>query len=57
MSKVAIIGAGAAGLVAAYFAAKSGNDVTVFEKNEKSGKNYISHSCARRTGMRTVCGL
>ena len=28
MSKVAIIGAGAAGLVAAYFAAKSGNDVT-----------------------------
>lgn len=43
MSKVAVIGAGAAGLIAAYFAAKNGNDVTVFEKNEKSGKKiYIT---------------
>ena len=38
MSKVAVIGAGAAGLMAAYAAAANGNDVTVFEKNEKSGK-------------------
>ncbi len=43
MSEVAVIGAGAAGLVAAYFAAKNGNKVTVFEKNEKSGKKiYIT---------------
>ena len=43
MSKVAVIGAGAAGLTAAYFAAKNGNEVTVFEKNEKSGKKiYIT---------------
>jgi hypothetical protein len=43
MSKVAVIGAGAAGLIAAYFAAKNGNDVTAFEKNEKSGKKiYIT---------------
>ena len=43
MKKVAIIGAGAAGLVAAYRAAECGNAVTVFEKNEKSGKKiYIT---------------
>lgn len=43
MKKVAVIGAGAAGLMAAYAAAKNGNDVTVFEKNEKSGKKiYIT---------------
>lgn len=41
--KVAVIGAGASGLAAAYAAAKNGNDVTVFEKNEKSGKKiYIT---------------
>lgn len=40
---VAIIGSGAAGLVAAYAAACNGNNVTVFEKNEKSGKKiYIT---------------
>lgn len=41
--KVAIIGAGASGLMAAYAAAKNGNKVTVFEKNEKCGKKiYIT---------------
>lgn len=41
--KVAIIGAGASGLMAAYAAAKNGNQVTVFEKNEKCGKKiYIT---------------
>lgn len=41
--KVAVIGAGASGLMAAYAAAKSGNQVTVFEKNEKCGKKiYIT---------------
>lgn len=43
MSRVAVIGAGASGLMAAYAAAANGNDVTVFEKNEKSGKKiYIT---------------
>lgn len=43
MKKVAVIGAGAAGLVAAYAAAANGNSVTVFEKNEKCGKKiYIT---------------
>ncbi len=41
--KVAVIGAGASGLMAAYAAAKNGNRVIVFEKNEKSGKKiYIT---------------
>lgn len=41
--KVAVIGAGASGLIAAYAAASNGNEVTVFEKNEKSGKKiYIT---------------
>jgi hypothetical protein len=41
--KVAVIGAGAAGLMAAYAAACMGNEVTVYEKNEKCGKKiYIT---------------
>lgn len=41
--KVAVIGAGASGLMAAYAAARNGNDVTVYEKNEKCGKKiYIT---------------
>lgn len=41
--KVAVIGAGASGLMAAYSAAARGNDVTVYEKNSKCGKKiYIT---------------
>ena len=41
--RVAVIGAGASGLMAAYAAAAGGNEVTVFEKNEKCGKKiYIT---------------
>lgn len=35
--KAAVIGAGPSGLTAAYYLAKKGHDVTVFEKNEKPG--------------------
>ncbi len=35
--KVAVIGAGPAGLTAAYFLAKKGHEVTVYEQNEKAG--------------------
>lgn len=55
MKNVAVIGAGAAGLVAAFSAASNGNKVTVFEQNEKSGKKIyitgkgrcnVTHSCS-----------
>lgn len=43
MSKVIIIGAGAAGMMAAIAAASDGHDVTILEKNEKAGKKiYIT---------------
>ena len=43
MKHVIVIGGGAAGLMAAYAAAKSGNSVVLLEKNEKLGKKlYIT---------------
>lgn len=43
MKRVCIIGGGAAGLMAAYAAAKNGHEVILFEKNEKLGKKiYIT---------------
>lgn len=41
MSKVAVIGGGAAGMFASIFAAQNGNEVHVFEKNEKLGKKLF----------------
>ena len=42
-SDVLVIGGGAAGMMAALFAARSGAQVTLAEKNEKLGKKvYIS---------------
>ncbi|MCB0282858.1 MAG: putative selenate reductase subunit YgfK [Calditrichaeota bacterium] len=41
--KIAIVGAGPSGLAAAYFLAKAGCNVTVFEKNEKAG-GVVSHA-------------
>jgi predicted flavoprotein YhiN len=38
MSKVFVIGGGAAGMMAAYAAGICGHEVTIFEKNEKLGK-------------------
>lgn len=41
--RVAVIGGGAAGQLAAVFAARNGNQVTIFEQNEKLGKKlYIT---------------
>lgn len=43
MKKIAIIGCGAAGMMAALAASENGNDVTIYEKNEKAGKKlYIT---------------
>lgn len=41
MSKVLVIGGGAAGMFAALFAAYNGNEVHLFEKNEKLGKKLF----------------
>ncbi len=43
MKKVGIIGGGAAGMIAAIFSARKGNEVHIFEKNTKLGKKiYIT---------------
>lgn len=43
MKRVAVVGGGASGLMAAYAAAKNGNEVLLIEKNEKLGKKiYIT---------------
>ena len=41
MSKVLVVGGGAAGMFAAIFAARDGNEVHIFEKNEKLGKKLF----------------
>ena len=41
MSKVIIVGGGAAGMMAAIAAAENGNEVHLFEKNEKLGKKLF----------------
>ncbi|MBR5961754.1 MAG: FAD-dependent oxidoreductase, partial [Clostridia bacterium] len=43
MAEILVIGGGAAGMMAAVFAAKAGANVTLLEKNEKLGKKvYIT---------------
>ena len=41
MSKVLIVGGGAAGMMAGIFAARNGHEVHIFEKNEKLGKKLF----------------
>ena len=41
MSKVLIIGGGAAGMMAGVFAARNGHEVHIYEKNEKLGKKLF----------------
>ena len=41
MKKVLVIGGGAAGMMAAVFAARGGQKVHIFEKNEKLGKKLF----------------
>ena len=43
MSKVLVIGGGAAGMFAAIFAARNGNEVHVLEKNEKLGEETVHY--------------
>ena len=63
MSKVLVIGGGAAGMFAAIFAAYNGNEVHLFEKNEKLGKKLfitgkgrcnITNACDMETLFQSV---
>ena len=47
MNKVAIIGGGAAGLMAALTAAKAGADVTIYEHNKSVGKKILASGNGR----------
>ena len=47
MNKVAIIGGGAAGLMAALTAAKAGTNVTIFEHNKSVGKKILASGNGR----------
>ncbi len=58
--KVAIIGGGAAGLMAAFAAAENGNDVTIFERNNRharkvmitgKGRCNVTNNCDTETFM------
>lgn len=58
--KIAVIGGGAAGLMAAFAAAKNGNNVTVFEKNSRparkvmitgKGRCNVTNNCDKDTFM------
>ena len=49
MNKTIVIGGGAAGMMAAVFAARNGQDVTLYEQNEKLGKKLF-RSEERRVG-------
>ena len=61
--KIAVIGGGAAGLMAAYAAASYGNEVTVFEKNNRparkvmitgKGRCNVTNTCDRDTFLNNV---
>lgn len=63
MSDICVIGGGAAGLVAAYFAAVNGGNVTVYERNEACGKKLnitgkgrcnLTNACDVATFMQNV---
>ena len=47
MKKIAIIGGGAAGLMAALTAARAGADVTIYEHNKSVGKKILASGNGR----------
>ncbi len=64
MSRILIIGGGAAGMMASVFAARNGHKVHIFEKNEKTGKKLyitgkgrcnLTNACEMDTLFASVC--
>ena len=49
MSKVVVVGAGAAGMNAALYAAKNGHKVILIDKNEKLGKKIFDIKGLKKT--------
>lgn len=56
MSKVAVVGGGAAGMMAAISAAGCGHEVTLYEKNEKLGKKVFITGKGR-CNLTNACGI
>jgi len=56
MSRVIVIGGGAAGMMAAYSAAQSGHQVILLEKNEKLGKKLFITGKGR-CNLTNVCSM
>ena len=53
--KVAVVGGGAAGMIAAVFSARNGNETILLEQNEKLGKKlYITGK--GRCNLTNACG-
>ncbi len=61
--KIAVVGGGAAGLMAAYASAENGNDVTIFERNPRparkvmitgKGRCNVTNNCDRDTFLENV---
>ena len=57
MKKIAIIGGGAAGLMAAITAAKNGADVTVYEQNAEPGKKILASGNGRCNIINRTSGI
>lgn len=64
MSKILIVGGGAAGMMASVFAGRNGHEVHLFEKNEKTGKKLyitgkgrcnLTNACEMDTLFESVC--
>ena len=64
MKRISVIGGGAAGMMAAVFAAKNGAEVDLFEKNEKLGKKIyitgkgrcnLTNNCEVEDLLKNVC--
>jgi predicted Rossmann fold flavoprotein len=57
MNKIAIIGGGASGLMAALFAARTGADVTIYEHNNGVGKKILASGNGRCNIINTTVSI
>lgn len=55
-NKIAVIGAGASGMMAAITAARQGAEVTLFEKNDRVGKKILATGNGKCNLSNMSCG-